>query len=286
MHILILNYDQRGIDFTRGALSYLGYNNVVGITRSSSLTNILSAENIDVLFADYGTIKMFDEDLLATLREYHEEHPLRVILLTESEVGVKELKRLYREGVTSIIQYPFQLDDLDRAIKDAVRSVPIAITKTIRKIRDLDFFSYLTDEELMAMLKFSKFRKYNEGEVIFEEGEKGDRFYVIIEGMISISKIIGKKREEILARLKRGSCFGEMSILDGSPRSAKAKAYDDVLLLEFDRRIMEGYDDIITLKIFKKLTQVFSRRLRGANNKIKELAIFAQAKKSDTGSHH
>ncbi|KJU85995.1 Cyclic nucleotide-binding domain protein [Candidatus Magnetobacterium bavaricum] len=282
LNIIILNSDQRSQDFAKGSLNYLGYTKVIGVSKVNSLLNNLKSEKVDLLLADYNTIMKYDEGLLEKLRQSHEESPLRVILMIDSDINVRELKRMYREGVTSVLQYPFQMNDVEKAINDAVRSVPIAITKTVRKIRDLDFFSFLSDDELMSMLKICKCRKYKEGDIIFEEGEKPDRFYVIADGIIAITKGIERKREEVLARLRRGSCFGEMGILDGSPRSARAKAYDDVFLLEFDRRIMEGYDDILTLKLFKKLTQVFSRRLRGANNKIKELAIFAQNKKTDS----
>ncbi|MEO5357689.1 MAG: cyclic nucleotide-binding domain-containing protein [Nitrospirae bacterium YQR-1] len=281
LRILVLIHDQRGLDFAKGTLSYMGYPNTSGVTKPSSVFNILKNESYEILMADYPTVNTYEDNFFKHLRE---RHTIRVILLIDSEMDAAELKKMYKEGVSAILQYPYQIDDVKKAIDDAIRSVPMAITKTVRKIRDLDFFSILTDEELMSLLRISKCRKYAEGDLIFDEGQVGDRFYVIVDGVISISKRIGKKREETLARLKRGSCFGEMAILDGQPRSARAKAFDDVVLLEFDKRIMEGYDDIITLKLFKKLAHVFSRRLRGATAKIKEMVLTSAAKDGLSGT--
>ncbi|MBF0457247.1 MAG: cyclic nucleotide-binding domain-containing protein [Nitrospirae bacterium] len=271
LRILILHFDQKSIDATKGTLQYLGYGSIMGVSLPTRVFNILKTDKFDLLFADYKTINMYAEGFLETLRENHGQAPIKVILLIDCEIAVQDLKKMYREGVTAIIKYPFQLHEMEKAIEDSIRSVPLAVSKTIRKIRELDFFSFLTDEELITLLKISKCRNYKENEIIFEDGQPGDRFYVIVDGIIVISQLVNKKREQVLARLKRGSCFGEMSILDGSPRTARAKAYDDTVLLEFDKRIMEGYDDIVTLKLFKKLTHIFSRRLRGANAKIKQM---------------
>ncbi|MBF0465784.1 MAG: cyclic nucleotide-binding domain-containing protein [Nitrospirae bacterium] len=275
LKILVLIHDQRGLDFAKGTLNYMGYPQVSGVTKPLSVFNILKQEPYEILMADYFTVSTYEENFFKELRE---RYNIRVILLIDSEMEASDLKRMYKEGVSAVLQYPYQIEDVKKALDDAIRSVPMAITKTVRKIRDLDFFSFLTDEELMTLLRISKCRKYAEGDLIFDEGQPGDRFYVIVDGVVSISKKIGKKREETLARLKRGSCFGEMAILDGQPRSAKAKAFDDVILLEFDKRIMGGYDDIITLKLFKKLAHVFSRRLRGATAKIKEMVLTSHAK--------
>ncbi|MBF0555560.1 MAG: cyclic nucleotide-binding domain-containing protein [Nitrospirae bacterium] len=269
--MLILHFDQKSIDATKGVLQYLGYGSITGVSVPARVFNVLKSEKFDLLFADYNTINMFEGGFLDTLRENPGQVPVKVILLIDSEIAVQDLKKMYRDGVTAIIKYPFQLNEMEKAIEDSIRSVPMAVSKTIRKIRELDFFSFLTDEELITLLKISKCRNYKESDIIFEDGQPGDRFYVIVDGIIVISQMVNKKREQVLARLKRGSCFGEMSILDGSPRTARAKAYDDTVLLEFDKRIMEGYDDIVTLKLFKKLTHIFSRRLRGANTKIRQM---------------
>jgi len=66
-------------------------------------------------------------------------------------------------------------------------------------------------------------KKLNPGEVLFNEGDKGRLMYLIREGKIKITKGKGEE-EKVLAVLKEGDFFGEMAIIDGSPRSASAIA--------------------------------------------------------------
>ncbi len=65
------------------------------------------------------------------------------------------------------------------------------------------------------------------GEVIFEEGDAGDEMFVIQSGTVEIVKK-RKGVEKPLATLEKGDFFGEMSILENLPRTAKARAVTDV----------------------------------------------------------
>ena len=64
--------------------------------------------------------------------------------------------------------------------------------------------------EINFLTSLSKARKFSPGELIFREGEPGDRLYVVLEGQVRISKFIPGAGEEALAFLDRGNYFGEM----------------------------------------------------------------------------
>ncbi|KJU82503.1 Cyclic nucleotide-binding domain protein [Candidatus Magnetobacterium bavaricum] len=267
-------------DITRGGLSYLGFTNVHAVNNTSTALGALLREKGDVLISDYANLKMEGDggNLLEAIRSHQELASLRIVLLATRDVDVNELKQLYKEGINSIVKYPFQINDLVKGINDAVRSVHTQVSDTFTKIRQLDFFSFMNDEEVLKLLKMTKCRKYQRGEIIFDEGQPGDRFYVIIEGSMLILKVLDDKNEEVLARLERGACFGEMAIVENTTRSARARTDDGVLLFELDSKLMDGYDDIVTLKLFKKLAYVFSDRLRNADQKIRELALYSYAR--------
>src|SRR5262245_13406230 len=74
-------------------------------------------------------------------------------------------------------------------------------------------------------------RTYSAGETIFAEGEKGDFLYYIIEGSVDISR-----KGRILNTLGEGDIFGEMALLDESPRSATAVAKEDVKAAAVDQK--------------------------------------------------
>ncbi|MFZ5368820.1 MAG: Crp/Fnr family transcriptional regulator [Spirochaetota bacterium] len=110
----------------------------------------------------------------------------------------------------------------------------------------------------MDLGSFSRFaRSFQKGEIIFSEFEPGDAFYLIQSGRVQLVKIIGDI-EKTLDILHPSEMFGEMAILEDSPRSATAIALDDVKVLEFNRAnfevLMMGNPQI-ALKLLKLFTK-------------------------------
>ncbi len=107
------------------------------------------------------------------------------------------------------------------------------------------------------------------GKVLFQEGEPGDKMYIIQEGNIRISKMIGGK-EHILAVLGKGDFFGEMAIVNQVERTATATAVGTVRLLAFNR---EGFLGMIekNARIALNVIDKLCRRLQHTNNQIQHL---------------
>ncbi|MGH7619338.1 MAG: Crp/Fnr family transcriptional regulator [Gemmatimonadaceae bacterium] len=82
----------------------------------------------------------------------------------------------------------------------------------------------------MKATRQHEIQKFSDGETIFNEGESSSEMFVVRTGKIEISKHVGGHSMR-LAELERGSFFGEMSLLEGLPRSATARAIGDVTLL-------------------------------------------------------
>lgn len=110
----------------------------------------------------------------------------------------------------------------------------------------------------MDLAAFSRFaRIFQKGEIIFSEFEPGDAFYLIQSGRVQLVKVIGDI-EKTLDILHPSEMFGEMAILEDSPRSATAIAIDQVKVLEFNRAnfevLMMGNPQI-ALKLLKLFTK-------------------------------
>lgn len=113
---------------------------------------------------------------------------------------------------------------------------------------------------------FSRFaKKFPKGSVIFSEYEPGDSFYLIQSGRVQLIKIVNGF-EKNLDILQPSEIFGEMAILENSPRSATAIAYDDVVALEFNKAnfevLMMG-NPAIAMKLLKTFVKrIYAQKRR------------------------
>ena len=114
------------------------------------------------------------------------------------------------------------------------------------------------------------------GEVLFNEGDRGEIMYLIREGKIKITKGKGDE-EKTLAVLKEGDFFGEMAIIDGSPRSAGAVAVTPVSLLVIDK---ESFKEKLSANpLIEYVLETLTRRLRTADEQIRLLTIKSEERR-------
>ena len=91
----------------------------------------------------------------------------------------------------------------------------------------------------MGFLEQQLKKEFKPNEYIFHDGDPGQTMFIIIEGKVEISKVLGDHKTT-LAILEKGSIFGEMAIIDREPRSAAAMTLTNATLLEISR---EMFDD-------------------------------------------
>ncbi len=142
-------------------------------------------------------------------------------------------------------------------------------------LKGVDLFSALDDSQLEVLSNMAINKFYEKDEVIIlEDDDSNQSFFIIASGQVKvfISGIEG--REAILALLKEGDFFGEMSLLDGDPRSASVKAVERSELVTIRRE-----DFLEELKKLPELSMTLlvemSKRLRKANRQISSLALMS-----------
>jgi len=122
------------------------------------------------------------------------------------------------------------------------------------------------------MAAFGRFAKtFQAGEMIFSEFEPGDNFYLIQSGRVQLVKLIGDI-EKTLDILQPSEMFGEMAILENSPRSATAIALDNVKVLEFNSKNF----DILMMgqpQIALKLLKMFAKRIYDSKRRFMILTL-------------
>ncbi|HEY8713611.1 MAG TPA: cyclic nucleotide-binding domain-containing protein [Thermoanaerobaculia bacterium] len=145
---------------------------------------------------------------------------------------------------------------------------------TVKSEDKVDLFKErgLSAAEMKLLATFSTEERFREGSMMFREGEKGDKLYIVLDGRVRISKFIPGVGEEALAVLDRGEFFGEMALIDDATRSADAKAHEtDATVLSIDRATLNeilSMDPHASLQFLNLLCRMISRRLREINDKI------------------
>ncbi|CAK9087486.1 cGMP-dependent protein kinase egl-4 (Egg-laying defective protein 4) [Durusdinium trenchii] len=97
----------------------------------------------------------------------------------------------------------------------------------------------LKPEEKEALAKSLTEMSFTEGELIFEQGEAGDSFYILVEGQVSVIKD-GKEETRLTANTDTASHFGERALLNNEPRAATIKVTSTLAkTLRLDRETFE-----------------------------------------------
>ncbi len=117
----------------------------------------------------------------------------------------------------------------------ACREPRVKYPDELQRIANGQYDTNCQREEHMVTPEEMFGKRYEEGDLIFRQGDAGDTMYVIMSGEVEVSR--EKKRERVvLARMKRGEFFGEMSLMDDMPRSATVTALRRTRLLPITRR--------------------------------------------------
>ena len=139
-------------------------------------------------------------------------------------------------------------------------------------LRNVSLFRGLSGEEIAAVAKNTTSRRFGRGSTIILAEQQGDAFFIIQKGRVKVSVSREGGREVILSFLGVGQVFGELSLLDGKPRSADVTATEATELImlrrpDFLRLITEKPSIVIGL-----LTELASR-LRKVDYNIAGLAL-------------
>ena len=145
-------------------------------------------------------------------------------------------------------------------------------TKGLVLLRTIPLFCGVRDPQLEHIAGVANHRKVTRGTVIVRSGDPTDSLYILINGSARVLNSDEDGREVILSILGPGDFFGEMGLIDGSPRSADVVAAESCEMLviskaDFKRCLQENFE--VALNIMKRLVE----RLREADRKIESLAL-------------
>lgn len=137
-------------------------------------------------------------------------------------------------------------------------------------------FTGLSEALLLRLARSGAVIEVKRNDFVFREGDSGDKVYLVLEGAIRISRTVPGMGEEALAILRAGSAFGEMSLIDGSPRSADARGHESSKLYVVDKQEMERLmfvDRTLAVDLLWKMVRILTDRLRQTNDKMTFLSV-------------
>jgi len=132
---------------------------------------------------------------------------------------------------------------------------------TIEKIiflKSVDIFEHATIEQLGRIAGLTEEVHFKPGEIIFEEGQPGDAFYLLLSGQVLI-----ERNGNTLREMKEKEAFGTLEVLDFHPRAVTAKAIDQVRALKLNG---QEFHDLLSLDI--EMVQAVFRMLCGLVRRI------------------
>jgi CRP-like cAMP-binding protein len=148
--------------------------------------------------------------------------------------------------------------------------------EAIELLGKIKFFAGLPPAYLRRIADIGAEEEHNGAQTIFQEGEKGDKFYLIIDGAVRISRFVPGMGEEALAVLRPGAYFGEMALIDDSPRSAHAIVHEKCRLFVIRKEDLEDLlfvDRDLAYELLWNFVRTLSGRLRETNDKMTFLSV-------------
>ena len=146
-----------------------------------------------------------------------------------------------------------------------LEAIELSMYSTLEKtiiLKSVDLFKTIPAENLSRVAQITDEVQYDANSPIFAEGDYGDSLFIVVDGNVKIHK-----GEQELAMLGKGTCLGEMALLDDEPRSADATVTEDSTLFKIEQ---EGFYEVMGSQsdIMEGIIKLLTGRLRVANEKL------------------
>lgn len=139
-------------------------------------------------------------------------------------------------------------------------------------ISRVPLFAGLNEQQFAALAARTSHTSLRRGEVLFEEGDPGDRLFIITEGKIKLGHSSDDGRESLLAILGPGEIIGELTLFDPGPRSTTATAVSSASLLSLDHADLMSVLDT-SPEVAKHMLRALAQRLRRTNESLSDLVF-------------
>lgn len=148
----------------------------------------------------------------------------------------------------------------------------MAEERTIRLLKKVPLFSKMTDADVEQVADQCIRRECSKDHVLMVEEEVGQTLFILLKGIVKVTRTSDEGREVIITMLKAGDFFGELALLDGRGRSATVTAMQDTEMLTLRRSefllLLEKFPQIAI-----EMLKVLADRIRKCDSQIENLTL-------------
>lgn len=147
-------------------------------------------------------------------------------------------------------------------------------------LHKIPLFSGLEIQSLSSLTPLFEEESFSADSKILREGEFGDSMYIIVNGLVSITKYNDENEEVLITKLHSGSYFGEVSLFDNQPRSANVHSEEDTTVLRLKKSVFEKLlleDKTFAINFYRNcLNETVSRIRETATNLTSSKTVLSQ----------
>ncbi|HVY67216.1 MAG TPA: serine/threonine-protein kinase [Gammaproteobacteria bacterium] len=172
------------------------------------------------------------------------------------EVVMTALRKEPENRFANALEFAGALTKLHQKLRSA--NARVDQQEQFDQLRRLRFFHDFSHAEIWEVLRASEWCNYQTDDEIIREGELDDRFYIIVNGTVSVQS--GRRQ---IGELSEGDCFGETSYVRGARRTATIKANMPVTLVRVSSTLLEQASSACQLRFNKVFLRSLIERLQG-----------------------
>lgn len=135
----------------------------------------------------------------------------------------------------------------------------------VEVLKNIPIFEDLSNREIQNIARIAYQRRYTEDEIVIHEGQNAAGMYIVMDGKVEVTRELEDGTLLRLATLADGEFFGDVGLLDSSPRTATVTASSDSRIIGFFRPELLGLMDSnpkLASKVIFKLAQILAARFR------------------------
>jgi len=144
-------------------------------------------------------------------------------------------------------------------------------------LQNLKIFGELKAYEWEELFKIAEEKSFNEGDIIFNQGDESTELYILVKGAVDLQiRIAPQLADSTVYTVNQNELFGEFAFIDPNPRSATARCTKNsevvVIKKQNFEELIKGFPDI-GLNFYRFITKVLSDKVRRMNNYVRDIFI-------------